>query len=124
VSALVVIRLILSVILGTAGVVHLVRPEVFLPAMPPYVPWHRPVILLTGVLELAAAAGLWIPRIARFTAWCLVVYFVAILPAHFHVAIHGIAMFGINDPALLWGRAAFQAVFIGAAYWLARKGAA
>ena len=101
--------------------VHLVRPAVFLPAMPPYIPWHWELIYLTGALELLAAAGLWIPAIQRLTAWCLVAYFIAILPAHIHVACNGIAMFGIRDPALLWGRLVFQAVFVAAAYRLTRK---
>ncbi len=114
------IRLLLSVILALAGVVHLVNPEVFVPAMPPWIPWHRPLILLTGGLEIAAAAGLWIKPLGRLTAWCLVAYFVAILPAHYHVASQGISMFGISSPALLWGRMAFQSVFIYAAYRLAQ----
>lgn len=118
------IRVALSAILGAAGVVHLVDPGVFLPAMPPYLPWHLGLITSTGVLELAAAAGLWAPRpgLRRASAWCLAAYFVAILPAHVHVAVNGIEMFGIRDPRLLWGRLAFQAVFVVSAVRLAREG--
>lgn len=115
------IRNVLSGLLAAAGAVHLVAPEVFLPAMPPYIPRHREVILMTGLLELAAAAGLWVPRLRRLTAWCLVAYFVAIIPAHLHIAWNGIAMFGVRDPAVLWGRLAFQAVFVAAAYRLTRE---
>lgn len=118
-----VIRILLSVILAAAGVVHLVDPGVFLPAMPPYIPWHREVILVTGVLELMAAAGLWIGRVRVLTAWCLVAYFVAIIPAHLHIAVNGVAMFGISDPRLLWGRLALQAVFVAAAFRLTREDA-
>jgi uncharacterized membrane protein len=50
-----------------------------------------------------------------------VAYFIAILPAHVHVAWNGIEMFGIRDPRLLWGRLVFQAVFVAAAYRLAWK---
>ncbi len=115
------IRGVMSGILAVAGVVHLIAPNVFMPAMPPYLPWHLTIIYVTGVLELAAALGLWVPRLRRLTAWCLVAYFVAILPAHVHVAWNGIEMFGIRDPVLLWGRLVFQAVFVAAAYRLTWK---
>lgn len=115
------IRWVMSGILAVAGVVHLVAPDVFMPAMPPYLPGHLTMIYVTGGLELAAVVGLWVPRLRRLTAWCLVAYFVAILPAHVHVAWNGIEMFGIRDPVLLWGRLVFQAVFVAAAYRLTWK---
>lgn len=114
------LRLVLSLILAVAGMVHLGYPALFLPAMPPWIPWHQPLILLTGALEIAAAAGLWIKPLARLSAWCLVAYFIAILPAHYHVATNSIPMFGISSPSLLWGRLAFQSAFIYAAYRLAQ----
>jgi uncharacterized membrane protein len=116
-----VIRVVLSLTLGVAGVVHLVSPGLFLPAMPPYIPWHLELVYLTGVLELAAVAGLWSFRLRRVTAWCLVAYFLAILPAHVHVAWNEVELFGIRDPRLLWGRLAFQPVFVASAYWLSRE---
>ena len=41
-------------------------------------------------------------------------YILALIPAHIHVSINSIEMFGIKSPAILWARTAFQAVFI---YW-------
>jgi uncharacterized membrane protein len=112
-------RALLSAILLSVGVLHLVRPDLFLPAMPGYIPGHGFWVAFTGVAEIAAAVGLWIPRLARVTAFCLVVYFLAILPAHFHVAIHDIPMFGLRNP-WLWIRIPFQAVFIVWAWRLRR----
>lgn len=116
-----VVTFLLSIITGVAGMVHLVAPSIFMPAMPPYIPFHLECIYLTGVLELMASIGLWIPRLKRLTARLLSAYFVAILPAHLHVAIHKIPMFGIDQPALLWGRVLFQSVFIYGSYWLSTK---
>jgi uncharacterized membrane protein len=47
--------------LAGSGVVHLVKPEVYLPLMPDWVPAHRDVIVWSGVAELACAAGLLFP---------------------------------------------------------------
>ena len=48
----------LVAIFAVSGVVHLVKPEVYEPLMPSWVPRHRDVILGSGVAELACAAGL------------------------------------------------------------------
>jgi uncharacterized membrane protein len=109
----------LSLILLVAGITHLVRPDLLLPAMPDYIPWHAFWIAFTGWIEIAAAIGLWVRKAARITALCLVAYFVAILPAHFHVALHDIPMFGLRNP-WLWVRIPFQAVFIVWAWRLSR----
>lgn len=41
-----------------SGTVHLVRPDVWEPLMPDWVPAHREVIIWSGVAEIACAAGL------------------------------------------------------------------
>lgn len=44
-----------------SGTVHLVRPDVWEPLMPDWVPAHREVIIWSGVAEIACAAGLLFP---------------------------------------------------------------
>lgn len=54
--------------LAASGVVHLVKPEVYLPLMPDWVPAHRDVIVWSGVAELACAAGMLFPPTRRAAA--------------------------------------------------------
>ncbi|MET3960485.1 putative membrane protein [Marmoricola sp. OAE513] len=44
-----------------SGTVHLVKPDVWEPLMPDWVPAHREVIIWSGVAEIACAAGLLFP---------------------------------------------------------------
>jgi uncharacterized membrane protein len=111
--------LLMSFILTVAGITHLISPELFLPAMPSYIPFPLPLIFFTGLLELLGAVGILISRLRRLTGFCLVGYFIAILPAHFHIALNSISIFGITNPLVLWGRLLFQSVFIYWAYWIA-----
>jgi len=53
--------------LAGSGVVHLVKPEVYLPLMPDWVPAHREVIVWSGVAELACAAGMLFPPTRRLS---------------------------------------------------------
>jgi uncharacterized membrane protein len=110
---------LLALVLAVAGLVHLMEPGAFLPFMPPYLPQPVFLIYFTGVLELFAAVGLRSPGLRQKTAWWLVAYFVALWPVHFHVAANSIPVFGLASPAFLWGRTAFQIVFIAWAAWIA-----
>ena len=44
-----------------SGTVHLVKPDVFEPLMPDWVPAHREVIVYSGIAELLCAAGMALP---------------------------------------------------------------
>ena len=106
--------IIMVLILFVAGVVHLASPSIFIKAMPDYIPYHTTLIYITGVIELILGIGLLLKRFRKLSAFALMTYFVAILPAHFHMALNDIPMFGYDSPYVLWGRTAFQLVFI---YW-------
>lgn len=105
---------VMVLILFSAGIVHLAAPKVFLKAMPDYIPFHIQLIYITGLIEIALGIGLLLKRTRKYAAYALMAYFVAILPAHIHVAVNDIPMFGYDSPYVLWGRTAFQVVFI---YW-------
>ena len=77
---------ILGGIFTASGVVHLVRPEVYEPIMPAWVPAHREVILGSGVAEIALAAGLLAPRTRRLAGWGSVALLAAVYPANVKMA--------------------------------------
>jgi uncharacterized membrane protein len=49
----------------TSGTVHLVKPEIWEPLMPDWVPAHREVILYSGIAEILCAAGMALPPSRR-----------------------------------------------------------
>lgn len=71
-----------------AGIAHFVSTDMFLKAMPPYVPWHRPIVLGSGGVEIALAILLLIPKTSRFAAWGLIALLVAVFPANIHIYRH------------------------------------
>lgn len=80
----------------TSGIVHLVKPEVFKPLMPDWVPAHREVIIGSGVLELACAAGLALPRTRRTAGLASAALLVGVYPGNVKMAVD--AMQGDNVP--------------------------
>lgn len=69
-----------------SGTVHLVKPQVFEPLMPSWVPAHREVIVWSGVAELACAVGLIAPRTRRPAALASAALLAGVFPGNVHMA--------------------------------------
>jgi uncharacterized membrane protein len=74
-----------------AGIVHLLRPEAFLPIVPDWVPFPREVILATGICELAGAAALLTSRLRWTAGLMLALYALYVWPANIKHAVEGIS---------------------------------
>lgn len=80
-----VLRTLLALIYGVAGVLHLMMPEPFLRIMPPAVPWPEQVVMVTGVAELLGAAALiqpWRGALRRAGGIGLALYALCVWPAN------------------------------------------
>jgi uncharacterized membrane protein len=99
-----------------SGTVHLVKPEVFRPLMPSWVPAHREVILASGVAELACAAGLLLPQTRRLAGLASAALLVGVFPGNVKMALD--AQRGSNRPfqAAAWARLPLQLPMIRGAW--------
>ena len=103
-------RWLLAVAFVGAGVLHLVRPEVYDPAMPAWIPAPRAMILLSGVAEILGGLGLLLPSVRRAAGWGVVALLVAVYPANVWMA-----MESVGGPAeVLWARLPLQGVLVAA----------
>lgn len=111
--AALVLRWVLAAIVIGAGVVHLVRPEVYEPIVPPSLPWPRFVVLASGALEIALGLGLAVERTRRASAYGLVAFFIVVFPANVHMAVNGAQLAGAPVPEwAAWARLPVQLVLI------------
>ena len=72
----------------TAGVGHFVATDFFLKIMPPYLPFHLPLVLVSGVIEILLGILLLVPRYSRLAAWGIIALLIAVFPANIHVYTH------------------------------------
>jgi uncharacterized membrane protein len=99
-----------------AGVNHFVNPAFYLKIMPPYLPWHAPLVYLSGACEIALGLLLFFRRSTRAAAWGLVALLVAVSPVNVHMAInHG--LYSEYSVAALWLRLPLQILLLAWAYW-------
>jgi uncharacterized membrane protein len=95
------------------GLVHILRPDPFLPIMPDWVPQPRAVVILTGLCEIAGGIGLLIPRFRRLAGIMLALYAVCVFPANVKHAVENVDIPQL--PHSWWyhaPRLAFQPVFV------------
>jgi uncharacterized membrane protein len=70
------------------GVLHFIVPESYVRIMPPYLPYHRPLVLLSGVFEIALGVLLLVPRFSKLAAWGLIALLIAVFPANIYLYQH------------------------------------
>ena len=102
-----------------AGIMHFVRPDYYVPMMPPYLPWHMFLIYLSGLAEVVLGAAVLVPSLRTLAAWGIILLLIAIFPANLHIALHNVPLFGNPEGAGIfnWIRLPFQAVLIAWAWW-------
>jgi hypothetical protein len=52
-----------------AGIGHFVMTKFFMRIMPPYIPWHKPIVYLSGVAEIGLGILLIMPAYSAWAAW-------------------------------------------------------
>ena len=81
-------RWVFAALFVTSGVGHLIATDAFVRIMPPYLPLHRPLVIVSGVIEIALGVLLLVPRSSRLAAWGLIALLVAVFPANIHLFQH------------------------------------
>jgi uncharacterized membrane protein len=93
-----------------AGVMHFVKPRFYEAIMPPWLPRHRELVLVSGVAEVAGGAALMTP-LKRPGGWWLLATLAAVFPANLHMALHPEDYRVPGGRAALYARLPFQLVF-------------
>lgn len=99
-----------------AGVNHFFRPRLYEAIMPPYLPWHSPLVAISGAAEVVLGVMLWNRRSTRLAGWGLMALLVAVFPANLHMALHP-SRFAPIPAWLLWARLPLQPLMI---WWVER----
>lgn len=70
------------------GFSHFFFVEEMMQMIPPFVPARELMVYLTGVLEIAGAIGLLIPRLQRIAGYALILFLLGVLPANIYAALN------------------------------------
>ena len=63
---------VFGILFVLAGANHFRSPDMYMKIMPPYLPFHRPLVLISGVFEMVLGALLLVPSVSWLAAWGLI----------------------------------------------------
>jgi len=99
------------------GVAHFAATSTEMRIVPPYIPWPRLVVLVSGTFELLGAAGLLLQRTRRAACIGLFALTLAVTPAHIFMLRHP-ELFAVPYWALIL-RLPMQAALLALIAWCA-----
>jgi uncharacterized membrane protein len=113
------LKCLLAAFFIVAGTIHFLRPGFYERIVPPYLPWHLALVLVSGFCEIALGALVLVPGWTRAAAWGLIALLIAVFPANLHMALHADDFPNVS-PAMLWLRLPLQGLLIAWPYWFTR----
>lgn len=114
-------RLLLGILFLFTGIVHLADSELFLPIMPPWIPFHLFCIKASGILEIFGGVGLLISdaRIQFLAGWGLLFLLIVMFPANIYMAVAHIQIHGFPaQPWMNWARLPLQPLLMLGVLWV------
>ena len=107
---------IMSIFYIQIGINHFTNTEWFMKIMPPYFPYHKELVYLSGVFEIIFGLMILFEKTRFWGSWGLILLLIAVFPANIYLAqTNGAAL--NTTPTIAWVRLPFQAIFIALAYW-------
>lgn len=97
-----------------AGASHFTKKNFFMKAMPPYIPNHEEMVIISGIAEVILGIGLLFSKTQALAAWGIILLLIAVFPANIYMATSG--KFTKIPQWLLWLRLPLQLVLIAWAY--------
>ncbi|RBL88213.1 DoxX family protein [Chitinophaga flava] len=94
--------------------------------IPPFIPFRKAWVYITGVAEVLMGIALMIPSQRTLAAYILILFFILILPANIYAAIKHVNLekgtFDGPGPGYLWYRVPEQLFFVAWVYFFSIQG--
>lgn len=68
-----------------AGINHFIKPAMYYPIIPPYLPWPVTINIISGIAEILLAGMLIFKSTRRLAAIGIIIMLIAFIPAHVYM---------------------------------------
>lgn len=100
------------------GIAHFAFADRFIEIMPPYLPYHRELVYVSGAFEFLGGLGLLVPRLRQAAGWGLIALLLAVFPANLHMALQPDEFLDKGIPQwVLYARLPIQFLLMYAIWW-------
>ncbi|WP_179018359.1 DoxX family protein [Winogradskyella forsetii] len=76
---------IMAAIYVLAGIIHFIKPKMYMRIMPKYLPNHKALVYLSGIAEMLLGIGLCIPAIKNMAIFGIIAMLAVFLLVHFYM---------------------------------------
>ena len=83
-------RYLIGSMFMVAGLLHFIKPAFYIKIMPEYIPWHKTMVYLSGVAEIAGGVGMLLPAVKYEAAIGLILLLIAVFPANIDMAVKAV----------------------------------
>lgn len=104
---------LLAVIFLIAGFMHFKKPNLYLKIMPPYIPSHKLMVIITGVMEMIFGFMLITQNSQKIAAWGIIGLLILFIPVHIYMLQNKNASLGVPK----WGLVLRIPLQFGLIYW-------
>lgn len=108
--------IVMAMMYVVAGIMHFIKPKVYMRVMPNYLPKHRLLVYLSGVAEILLGIGLYFSMTAKWSLYGIILMLIVFLMVHFYMLSGKKASAGIPKWILLL-RIPLQFGLMYWAYW-------
>lgn len=110
-------RYLIAIAFVSTGLLHFLKTGFFLKIMPDYIPYHKAMVLISGVAEIFGGIGLIVPSMRRVSVYGLLLL-LAVFPANIDMAVKAYKNHGLTPYTwLLLFRLPLQFVLMYWVYW-------
>lgn len=110
---------LMALIYIIAGIMHFVRPKMYLRILPGYLPGHKLLVIISGISEIIIGIALCFAETKNLAIYAVIIMLTFFLPAHFHMLFNKKASMGIAKWVLI-ARIPLQFLLMFWAYWYLR----
>lgn len=76
---------VMSSIYILAGLMHFVKPKMYMRIMPSYIPYHKTMVYLSGIAEILLGIGLCIPVLKIISIYGIIAMLLVFLLVHIYM---------------------------------------
>lgn len=76
---------LMAIIYIFAGIMHFVKPKMYIAIIPPYIPFPRMVNRLVGFAEIILGLGLFVEDLRSISAFGIIMLLIAVFPANLYM---------------------------------------
>ena len=93
---------LMATIYVAAGLMHFIRPKMYMRILPSYLPGHKFLVNFSGLAEIVIGIALCFSETKNFAIYCVIAMLTFFLPVHLHMLFEKRASMGLPKWMLIW----------------------